>query len=320
MCRVLVTGGAGFIGSHLVQRLLRDGHRVICIDNLSTGVGGLGYLGPNRESLRLVQADINSDDLRYLFDSERFDWIFHYAAVVGVKRTLSAPLQVLRDIDGARRILDLARAYQVKRVIYASSSEVYGHTTVQPLREDGPVDPRHPYGVVKLVNEHLMRAYYETHGVPTCSLRFFNVYGPHQNSSAYGFVVGIFIHQVLGGRSPTIFGDGLQTRDFTFIDENVEAAVRAAVTDGAVGKVINVGTGHRTTVRELAEQIIALCAYGGKMTPTWQPARPNEIQHRCADVHKMTEILGFRASIPLQEGLRRTIAAYRFELSSPTQQ
>ncbi|MBI3074829.1 MAG: NAD-dependent epimerase/dehydratase family protein [Parcubacteria group bacterium] len=305
---VLITGAAGFIGSHLSGEILRRGARVVCFDDLSTG---------SRENLKdflekknfvFTKGDANNlADLKKIFKKHKIDYVFHYAACVGVLRTLENPLRVLKDIDGIKNILELSRIHKVKKVIFSSSSEVYGEPVEIPEREDGHLNAKLPYATVKLIGEHYMNSYYEKYGLPTCSLRFFNVYGPRQESSAYGFVTGVFIRQVLNGEPITIFGNGTQTRDFVFIEDNIAASLSALFSDKANGHVINIGTGRPVTILDLAEKIIALSCRKGKiefLSPR------TDILHRFPDVKKMRAILAYTTKISLDDGLQETLRWY----------
>lgn len=306
---VLVTGGAGFIGSHLCRRLLKDGHTVICFDNLSTG--SLNNLKEVEDKLIFIEGDCNDmGQLESAFKAHPIDTVFHYAAVVGVKRTLEDPIAVLDDVQGIRNVLELSRLNHVKKVIFSSSSEVYGEPVEIPEVEDGHVNAKLPYAVVKLTGEKLMEAYHKMYGLNTTSLRFFNVYGPGQESSAYGFVVGIFIRQVLDGKPPTIFGDGTQTRDFVFIDDNIEAAIRTMESPDTAGEVINIGTGRPMTILDLAEDVIQLAGKEGAMKPHFMDDVRNDIKHRFPDVGKMQRLLNFRPQYKLIDGLRKTFESY----------
>ena len=304
----LVTGGAGFIGSHLCEYLVKRGGEVVCFDNLSTG------RRENIEHLRgkftFIEGDTNNfAELEKVFKENKFDGIFHYAAVVGVKRTLEKSLDVLNDIDGTRNVLKLALTHGKPKVVFASSSEVYGEPVEIPEVEDGHINPHLSYAVVKLYSENLMEAYWKEYKLSTCSLRFFNVYGPRQESSDYGFVVGIFIKRVLEGKPPVIFGDGMQTRDFVYIDDNVDASVKAFESNNTNGEVINIGTGKPTTILDLAEEIVFLCGQEGKLKPEFAPRR-DDVRHRFPDISKMRRLLNHRGKIPLREGLKKTIEHY----------
>jgi len=307
---ILVTGGAGFIGSHLCTRLIKEGHEVICLDNLETGSReNVEHLFD--KGLLFIEGDANDEaTLKQLFTDHTFDAIFHYAALVGVKRTNEHPEKVLRDAEGIRHIAELALANGKPKIIFASSSEVYGEPIEIPEREDGHINVQIPYAVVKLLGEKILETYWRKYQLPTCSLRFFNVYGPKQESSDYGFVAGIFIKRVLEGKPPIIFGDGTQTRDFVYIDDNIEAAIRALNSDAVNGEVINVGTGRPTTILDLAEEVIDLIGNDAVREPDFVPAR-NDVKHRFPDVSKMRRLLDFRPQNRLNNGLEKTIAWYK---------
>jgi UDP-glucose 4-epimerase len=308
----LITGGAGFIGSHLCKKLIKLGYKVICFDNLSTGsLDNISELQKNSNFI-FVKGDANKlEDIEPVFEKNKIDGVFHYAALVGVKRTLENPLGVLKDIDGIKNVLELALKHNKPKIIFASSSEVYGEPKELPEREDGPMNPKMPYAVVKLAGEKFLEAYYEKYGLKTCALRFFNVYGPNQQSSDYGFVVGIFISQVLAGNSPTVFGDGSPTRDFTYIDDNIEASLRAMLSERTNGEVINIGSGRPLTIYNLANNVIEAAGLKGKINLKLEESDRIDIRHRFPEVGKMIKLLDFRPEILLEEGLRRTIESYK---------
>lgn len=309
---VLVTGAAGFIGSHLVDRLLALGAFVVAADNLSTGKEQ--NLAEARKNARFtfVRTDMNRfEEAAQIFSTHKIDYVFHYAALVGVKHVIERPLEVFKDIDGLKYLLALAHAHRVKKIVFASSSEAYGEPVELPEREDGilNVNADDPYGLTKLVGENMVRNYWRRFGLPGCSLRFFNVYGPRQNDTPYGFVVGIFIKRALAGQPPVIFGDGTATRDFVYVDDNVEAAVRSLLLDTTNGQTLNVGSGNQTTINNLAAQVVALS--GKALTPTNEPERAIEVKYRCPDVTRMRTLLDFEPQVPLAEGLQRTLDWYR---------
>lgn len=313
---VLVTGGAGFVGSNLSERVLREGASVVVVDNLSTGSeGNIAHL-QQHPRFSFVQMDVNqAEQIGTLFakyGDGGIDYVFHYAAFVGVRNVIERPLEVFRDIDGIKTILALSKEYGVKKVVFASSSEAYGEPTELPERENGQhnVNPDDPYGLTKLVGENMMKNYWKQYGLPTTSLRFFNVYGPRQNASAYGFVVGIFMKKVLAGEPITIFGDGKQTRDFVYVDDNVEAAIRALLSSETNGETINVGSGNEVTILELAKQIAAVAGVT-EYTPTFLPEREVEIRYRDPDTTKMQKLLSFVPLVPLKEGLQKTFDWYK---------
>lgn len=304
---VLVTGGAGFIGSHLCEALIKKGYKVVCVDNCATGnEDNIRHLF-NGGNLNFSKIDVNKYGcLKEIFKKHRPDYVFHYAATVGVKRVIENPFNSLRDVEGIKNILDLSLRYGVKKFVFSSSSEVYGESPELPQRENGILNPLISYAAVKLVGEHFCVAYYKKHGLPTCALRFFNVYGPKQEGSDYGFVVGIFINQVLKWTRPTVFGDGTQTRDFTYISDNVKAALLAMGSEKTNGEIFNVGTGKQTTILELAKSVIEIS--GNRfLSPKFLPSRGEfEIKHRLPDVSKIKN-LGFETEVSLEEGLEKTI-------------
>ena len=303
--KCLVTGGAGFVGSHLCEALAKD-HEVYCLDSLLTGKKE----NIKNPKIKFIKEDVlDKNSLERIFDKNGFDWVFHYAAIVGVKRTLENPLEVLEDSEGIKNILDLSRKHNVKKVLFASSSEVYGQPVEIPEREDGHLNAKMPYAVTKLFGENLLKAYYEKYGLRTTSLRFFNVYGPRQDSSDYGFVVGIFIKQVLSNERPTIFGDGSQTRDFVYINDNIGASIKAMESEKTDGEVINIGTGVPVSILHLAEKIVELC--GKNLEPIFIDNDRNDIKHRFPDVSKMRKLIEFKPRYNLEKGLKETIAWYQ---------
>lgn len=311
--KVLITGGAGFLGSHLADRCLQSGAKVLVLDDLSTGRGANLSEARTFPGFRFVQGNANDNKImEKAFRTFRPQYAAHYAAMVGVKRTQENPLEVLRDLDGISNFFRFAKKYGVKKIVFASSSEAYGEPVVTPSRENSPLNPQTTYGVVKLVGEEYVKACTKE-GLPGVALRFFNVYGPRQNATPYGFVAGIFIRQVLEGKPPTIFGDGMQTRDFVYIDDNVEAVIRAMLSPKANGEVINIVGGRPIRINTLAEHIIKLG--GKKLKPKYLPARTKgEVIHRYADGSKMKKLLGVTVSTSLEEGLRKTMEWYRATL------
>jgi len=308
--RILVTGGAGFIGSHLVDRLLELGvGKVVVLDNLLTGRRENLEQHASDPRFAFIQGDANHrGTLETVFLIHQPEYVFHLAALVGVKRVEEQPLEVLKDLDGMRAIFELSHARGVKKVLYTSSSEAYGEPVSLPSAEHGPLNanPRDPYALVKLIGENLCHHYWHKYGLPTVALRFFNVYGPRQESSGYGFVVSIFLDRVRKGLAPVIFGDGTATRDFVFYKDNVECILRAMVKQETNGEAINIGKGEPTTIKELAEMIISLS--GKDLAPEYAPTRKIEIKYRSPDTAKMERLLGCRATTPLNEGLRVTYA------------
>jgi len=313
---ILTTGGAGFIGSHLCEELINLGAKVICVDNFSTGKKeNISHLLKNKKFV-LIKADVNEmKEISRVFARHKIDYIFHYAAVVGVKRVLENPLVELPDIFGIKNILELSRKYKVKKIIFSSSSEAYGFSTELPLKEDSgkellynKSDKVHLYALVKLMGERMMKTYNDFYGLPTCSLRFFNVFGPRQESSAYGFVVGVFIKQILNNQRPTVFGAGYQTRDFIYVKDNVRLAIKALISPKTNGQLINIGSGRQTTIIGLAERLIRIS--GKKLKPKFIKSRGYEIMYRSPDTQKMKKLLGEKIKDNLDKNLKITYEWY----------
>lgn len=309
---VLVTGGAGFLGSHMASRLLSEGSKVVCFDNLTTGKKTNIEEFLQNPNFTFVEGDANKlEDLALVFREHKVNYVFHYAAKVGVKRTIEQPLDVMRDIDGIRNIMELSRQHNVSKVIFSSSSEVYGEPVEFPEREDGHLNAKLPYAVVKLVGEKYCELYHKVYGLPTCALRFFNIYGPKQDSSGYGFVVGIFLKQALSGQPLSVYGDGTQTRDFVFVDDNINASLIALLNDQTNGEVVNIGTGRPMTVLDLAESVIRISG-DDKLRIKFLPERANgEIRHRFPDISKMRKLLQYQPKYSIEKGLEQTLKWYR---------
>ncbi|MBI2024357.1 NAD-dependent epimerase/dehydratase family protein [Candidatus Giovannonibacteria bacterium] len=308
----LVTGGAGFIGSHLSQGLLDMGARVIVLDDLSTGKKENMKDFLKNPKLFFIRGDANNlNTLKNIFASYKIDYVFHYAAKVGVVRTYEDPLGVLRDLEGFRPILELSKKNKIKKAIFSSSSEVYGNPLELPSKEDGALNPKIPYAAAKLVGEHYFRFYFHKLGLPATALRFFNVYGPRQESSSYGFVTGIFIRQALEGKPLTVYGNGTQTRDFVFIKDNVRAAIATLFAPKTDGEVINLGSGKPSTILNLAKKI-AKVSEDPKVKIKFVPRPEHDfILYRHPHVSKMKQLLGFLPEYSLEDGLRMTYDWYK---------
>ena len=315
---VLVTGGAGFIGSHTVDRLVAAGSRVVVLDDLRTGkranLAGHGALTfASGAPVELVVADVSHGLFAPLAPITAahgpIDRIVHLAAQVSVVHSLANPLvDVAVNYVGTVQVLEYARAAGVRKVVFASSAAVYGDTAHVPVPEDVPCRPLSPYGVDKLASELMLRAYASTHGLASTPLRFFNVYGPRQDpGSPYSGVISIFADRARAGRPITIFGDGAQTRDFVYVGDVARAVVTAAFTDGGDGTAMNVATGQETTVRHLAETVVALA--GTDVAITHAPARAGEIVRSLAQVERAAADLGFTAEVALRPGLAATLAS-----------
>lgn len=311
--KTLVTGGAGFIGSHLVERLLAEGARVRVVDDLSTG---------RRENLSAVAGQVELlegsivDPAICARACEGVEWVFHEAALPSVARSLVDPEQTHAVCaTGTLNLLRASAAAGVGRFVYAGSSSAYGHTPTLPKSEDMPSRPRSPYAVAKLAGENYARVFPSLFGLETVVLRYFNVYGPRQSpSSPYSAVIPRFIEAALADRAPTIDGDGEQTRDFTYVANVVEANLKAceAPADGVVGEVFNVGCGERISVNRLWRRIRELS--GCREEAVYGRRRPGDVRDSLADLTRIRERIGYVGSVGLDEGLERTVAWLREEL------
>ena len=306
MAQILVTGGAGNIGGSLADHLARVlGHSVIVVDDLSTGSAAKL---PRGGDWRFIKADVNRyDDLAGVMLSHRFDYVFHYAAVVGVQRTLAHPVDVLRDIDGIRNVLDLAKNTDVRRVFFSSSSEVYGEPVEFPQHEvTTPLNSRLPYAVVKNVGEAFFRSYHHEYGLPYTIFRFFNTYGPRQSAD---FVMSRFVRAALAGEDLTVYGDGSQTRTFCYVDDNIEATTRALSEDVALNDVLNVGNDEEVSVLDLARIVIEETGSSSRIVHL-PPLAEGDMTRRCPDISRMKALLG-RPPLPVRQGIHRVIEAFQ---------
>jgi UDP-glucose 4-epimerase len=307
---VVVTGGAGFIGSHTVDRLMETGHRVVVLDNFSTGKRANLARWATNPALHVVVCDVAHGIFAPLAPlTETYGpvtRIIHLAAQVSVVHSVANPhVDMSVNYGGTLHVLEYARAYAVQKVVLASSAAVYGDVTQMPVGEDTPCAPVSPYGIDKYASELALDYYAAVHGVPTTSLRFFNVYGPRQDpSSPYSGVISIFTDRARAGRTLTIFGDGGQTRDFVFVGDVVRAII-AASADGNSRLRANVGTGNEVTVLELATTIVELC--GGRSQIEHAEARAGEILKSRARVDRLRESLGIVAETRLVDGLALTL-------------
>jgi len=309
----LVTGGAGFIGSHLVEALVGGGCRVTVLDDLSSGREP--NLAPVAGRITLIRGSIC--DRRIVEKAAAgCEVVFHLAAVVSVPKTVDDPLgSAAVNETGSLNVLEGARGARARRVVFASSSAVYGDDPALPKREDMPPKPLTPYAVQKLVVEYYLRVYQSLYGLETVGLRFFNVFGPRQDpSSPYSGVISIFMNKALKGESPLIYGDGRHSRDFVFVEDVVQALISAAKSSSAPGKVFNVGTGKSLTVSGLWEMIAALSGSGVK--PVNQPPRPGDIPHSLSAIDAAAADLGFLPRVSLESGLRLTLDWYRGSTSA----
>src|ERR1700732_1652883 len=310
MALFLITGIGGFIGSSLARELLKRGEKVRGVDNFATG---------KRENLAQILGQIDFREADILdFDAMKSacsgaDYVLHQAAIPSVPKSVLDPIGSNRaNIDGTVNVLVAARDAQVKRVVFAASSSAYGDTPTLPKHESMNPDPISPYAVAKLASERYMISFYRCYGLETVSLRYFNIFGPRQDpSSPYSGVLAKFITQMLSGKQPTMFGDGEQSRDFTYIDNAVEANLLAckAPAAQAAGQTFNVATGRRVTLHETFKLLQDLTSYSGQ--PKYGPERGGDIKHSLADISKAKAGLAYEPKVDFEEGLRRTVEWYR---------
>jgi nucleoside-diphosphate-sugar epimerase len=306
--KYLVTGGAGFIGSHIVKRLVDNGEQVRVIDNLATGK--LGRLDAVRSSVEFFEADLADEAVaRHAVDG--IDYVLHQAAVPSVQRSVQEPLSTNRaNVTATLNLLEACRKADVRKFVYAASSSAYGETEVLPKHEEMPAKPRSPYALQKFVGERYCGIYWELYGLETVSLRYFNIFGPQQDPhSEYSAVIPKFITALIANQPITIYGDGEQSRDFTYIDNVVEANLLALVAPGAPGKVCNVGCGQRITLNHLVRLLESQLGIGVQVN--YAPAKPGDVRHSLADLSRAKAILGYAPKVMVEEGLRRTIEAMK---------
>ncbi|MSR36376.1 MAG: SDR family oxidoreductase [Gemmatimonadetes bacterium] len=304
----VVTGGAGFIGSHLVDRLLADGARVRVLDDFSTG--RRENLAHVLDRIELIEGSV-TDPSSCAAACAGAQFVFHEAAIPSVQRSVADPMRTHEvGATGTLRMLVAAKEARVRRFVYAGSSSAYGDTPTLPKQEDMAERPLSPYAVAKLTGEHYVRVFAHVYGLQTVVLRYFNVFGPRQDpSSQYSAAIALFITAAAEGRPPTINGDGEQTRDFTYIDNVVEANLLAARTprERVSGLVFNVGAGERTSVNQLWAMVQTVV--GSRVTAVHGPARPGDVRDSLADLTRIRDAMGYEARVGLEEGLRTTARA-----------
>ena len=302
---ILITGGAGNIASALANKLSDNKDNfIVIVDNLSTG--SLTKI-PKKDNVKFIKADTNNyNDIAPIFKGYCFEYVFHYAAVVGVKRTLENPIMVLNDIEGIKNILSLSKKSGVKRVFYSSSSEVYGEPFEIPQNENTtPLNSRLPYAIVKNVGEAFFKSYYQEYGLEYTIFRFFNTYGPNQSDD---FVVPRFIKAALKSEPITLYGDGLQTRSFCYVEDNIETCIKAMISQECINDVLNVGSDKEMTILDLAKKVIEVVNSKSKIIHL--PAlEEGDMTRRCPDTTKMKKILQ-RDLIELQVGIKKLIDHY----------
>ncbi|MGQ9858786.1 MAG: SDR family oxidoreductase [Thermodesulfobacteriota bacterium] len=315
MAVFMVTGGAGFIGSHIVDRLVEEGHRVKVVDNFSTGRReNLAHL-EGHPSVQMAEGDVC--DWEFLIQAmEGVDYVLHQAAIPSVPRSVSDPVSSHRvNVEGTLKVLMASREAGVSRVVLASSSSVYGDVeggSVAALskKESLPPRPLSPYAATKLAAEGYCLAFYHSYGLETVILRYFNVFGPRQDpTSQYASVVPRFASALIGGKQPVIYGDGLQTRDFTYVSNIVDANLMACQALGAAGGVFNVACGRSISVLQLLDSMAR--ALGTKAEPRFEPPRPGDVRHSRANISLARKILGYRVGVDFQRGIAMTLDAMR---------
>ena len=307
MAQYLVTGGAGFIGSHLCEELSRQGHAVRVADSLVTGKrSNLDHV----PGVEFMEGDLAEPGFaaRAVQGAE---YVLHQAAMPSVPRSVEDPITSHRaNVDATLNVLVAARDARVRRVVFAGSSSAYGNTPTLPKREDMPANPLSPYALQKVASEQYLQLFTRLYGLETVSIRYFNVFGPRQDpSSAYSGVISVFATALIEHRAPTIYGDGEQTRDFTYVTNVVDGVLRACDAPGASGEVINVATGLRVSLNQLFRAMRAIV--GGDLEPTYAAARPGDVTDSQADIAKAHRILGYRPTVSFEDGLQRTVAWYR---------
>ena len=309
MARYLITGIAGFIGSSLAHALVEEGHEVRGFDNLSTG--SLANIEDIRHAITFQQMDLQ--DVQGMKDAcEGVDYILHQAALASVPRSVKDPLSSHQsNIDGTLNLLLAARDARVRRIVYAASSSAYGDQPTQPKQEEMLPRPLSPYAVQKLTCEYYIQSFYKSYGLEGVCLRYFNIFGPRQAAdSPYSGVIAQFVYKMMAGTTPTIFGDGLTSRDFTYVDNAVRANLLAATapSEVATGRVFNIGTGGSHTLREVYDTIAR--HLGFTAPPAYGPERVGDVKHSLADISRAAKELGYQPGVGFEEGLRRTVEWY----------
>lgn len=304
----LVTGGAGFIGSHLVEALVREGHQVRVLDNFSTGK--VENLAAVADDIDLISGDVCHESV-VAQAVAGCELVFHQAALASVPRSLEEPLAThAACATGTLVVLHEARKAGVRRVIYAASSSAYGNQPQPRKRETDLPSPLSPYAAAKLAGEMYCAAFWHSYGLQTVALRYFNVFGPRQDPRGpYAAVIPLFILALLEGRSPVIYGDGRQTRDFAYVENVVQANLLAAHAPQASGQVINVGSGTAINLLDLLDELNRIL--GTDIRPRFQPPRAGDVRDSLADISRARELLGYQPAVSLAEGLRRTVDYYR---------
>ena len=313
MALYLITGGAGFIGSHIVDEVLRRGDSIRVLDNFSTG------LAPNiaavRDRITVTEEDIrNLEKIRPSF--EGVDYVIHLAALASIPRSIADPITSNAvNIDGTLNVLVAARDSHVKRVVFAASSSAYGDNPILPRVETHEPRPLSPYALMKLAGEYYCKVFTNIYGLETVALRYFNIFGPRQNpNSPYTGVLSLFNAAYIRGTTPVIYGDGGQSRDFTYVANVVDASLRACTAPGASGSVFNVGVGEQHTLNEIITLLNKI--FGREVKPRYEPPRAGDVRESLANISRARDILGYKPIVSFEQGLRLTVEWYRSALAS----
>jgi nucleoside-diphosphate-sugar epimerase len=305
LANYLVTGGAGFIGSHISEELIKRGHRVRVVDNLVTG-----YQRNLRDGVEFMKGDLAEREVaRAAIDG--MDYVIHQAAIPSVPRSVDKPEESHRaNVDSTMQVLLASRDAGIKRVVFAGSSSVYGDQPVLPKTETMPTNPLSPYALQKLMAEMYLQMFTRFYGLETVTTRYFNVFGPRQDpGSPYSGVISLFIKALSDGTTPVIYGDGEQTRDFTYVANVVDGVLRAAETPGVSGQVFNVATNGRVSLNALLETLKKI--FGSTVQPIYKEARQGDVRDSQADISKAEKMLGYKPTVGLEEGLRKTVEWYK---------
>lgn len=309
--RILVTGGAGFIGSHLCEKYAKEGHTVLCLDNFMNGnLANIRHL-LNYKNFKLINGDVRDLDLleKVIRDTEV---IFHLAAQIHVDRSIIEP-QLTYEVNvlGTQNVLETARMHDVLKVICVSSSEVYGSAEYAPIDENHPLNAPHPYGASKIAADRACYAYIQTYHANIAIIRPFNTYGPRQKDTGYGGAISIFVKRALSGMPPIIYGDGKQTRDYMYIEDLVDAFDLILKYDKPIDKPLNLGTGKETSINDLANAIVELCGQKGKIKPVYVEPRPGEVNRLVSDNAQARKLLGWQPKYTIEDGLKKFIDWYK---------
>jgi UDP-glucose 4-epimerase len=308
--KYLVTGGAGFIGSNIVSELLKQGQQVVVLDNFATGKRENILPLMKNENLTMIEGDLRSFHI-VRSAVKGVDYILHQGALPSVPRSINDPI-TSNDVNilGMLNILEAAKEFGVKRVITASSSSIYGNSETLPKVESMPVNPLSPYALTKYAQERYCQIFSQIYGLETVALRYFNVFGPNQDpTSQYSAVIPKFIKLIMADKEPVIYGDGSQSRDFTFVENNVWANIQACTAPKAAGEVINIACGERYTLIDLVNMINEIL--GKKIEPKFEKDRAGDVKHSLAGIDKAKEVLGYEVKVDFREGLRRTVEYFQ---------